>query len=239
MRKPARPIVRCAWCESTALYRAYHDREWGVPVHSDRRWFEYLVLDGAQAGLSWRTILEKRAGYRRAFDGFDPRQVARYDARKVRALLADPGIVRNRQKVASAVTNARAFLAVRKEFGSFDRFIWRFTGGRTVRNEWRTLKQIPARTELSDAMSAELKARGFKFVGSTICYAMMQAAGMVNDHLVSCFRYRVVGRPSRRPARGTGRDAPARSGRPARPRPGMARRATAVRARRAPARRPS
>ena len=189
----AKPRVRCAWCESTALYRAYHDREWGVPVHSDRRWFELLVLDGAQAGLSWRTILEKRAGYRRAFDRFDPRKVARYDARRVRTLLADPGIVRNRQKVAAAITNARAFLEVQKEFGSFDRFIWRFAGGRTLRNEWRTLKQIPARTALSDAMSAELKARGFKFVGSTICYAMMQAAGMVNDHLVGCFRYREVG----------------------------------------------
>jgi DNA-3-methyladenine glycosylase I len=199
VRRKAAP-VRCAWCESTALYRAYHDREWGVPVHSDRRWFELLVLDGAQAGLSWRTILEKRAGYRRAFDRFDPRKVARYDARKVRALLADPGIVRNRQKVASAVSNARAFLAVQKEFGSFDRFIWGFTGGRTVRNEWRTLKQIPARTEVSDTMSAELRARGFKFVGSTICYAMMQAAGMVNDHLVGCFRYREVGRAARRPA---------------------------------------
>jgi DNA-3-methyladenine glycosylase I len=198
MRKPARPIVRCSWCESTALYRAYHDREWGVPVHSDRRWFEYLVLDGAQAGLSWRTILEKRAGYRRAFARFDPRRVARYDARKVRSLLADPGIVRNRQKVASAITNARAFLAVQREFGSFDRFIWRFSGGRTLRNEWRTLKQIPARTAVSDAMSAELRARGFKFVGSTICYAMMQAAGMVNDHLVGCFRYREVGRAARK-----------------------------------------
>jgi DNA-3-methyladenine glycosylase I len=201
--------VRCAWCESTALYRAYHDREWGVPVHSDRRWFELLVLDGAQAGLSWRTILEKRAGYRRAFDRFDPRKVARYDARKIRALLADPGIVRNRLKVASAVANARAFLAVQREFGSFDRFVWRFTGGRPVRNAWRTLKQIPARTELSDAMSAELRERGFKFVGSTICYAMMQAAGMVNDHLVSCFRYRAVGAATRRWAR-------ARTGPPAR-----------------------
>ena len=192
------PRVRCPWCEITPLYRAYHDREWGVPVHSDRRWFELLVLDGAQAGLSWRTILEKRAGYRRAFDRFDPRRVARYDARKVRALLADPGIVRNRQKVAAAITNARAFLEVQKEFGSFDRFIWRFTGGRTIRNRWRTLKQLPARTALSDAMSAELKARGFKFVGSTICYAMMQAAGMVNDHLVGCFRYREVGRVARK-----------------------------------------
>jgi DNA-3-methyladenine glycosylase I len=196
----AKPRVRCAWCESTALYRAYHDREWGVPVHSDRRWFELLVLDGAQAGLSWRTILEKRAGYRRAFDRFDPRKVARYDARRVRALLADPGIVRNRQKVAAAVTNARAFLAVQKEFGSFDRFIWRFTDGRSLRNEWRALKQVPARTDLSDAMSVELKARGFKFVGSTICYAMMQASGMVNDHLVDCFRYAEVGRRPRRRA---------------------------------------
>jgi len=190
--------VRCAWCESTALYRAYHDREWGVPVHSDRRWFELLVLDGAQAGLSWRTILEKRAGYRRAFDRFDPRKVARYDARKVRALLADPGIVRNRQKVAAAIGNARAFLVVQREFGSFDRYIWRFTGGHPIRNRWRTLKQIPPRTELSDAMSADLRARGFKFVGSTICYAMMQAAGMVNDHLVSCFRYHAVSRARRR-----------------------------------------
>jgi DNA-3-methyladenine glycosylase I len=199
-RHPPASPVRCAWCESTALYRAYHDREWGVPVHSDRRWFELLVLDGAQAGLSWRTILEKRAGYRRAFDRFDPRKVARYDARRVRALLADPGIVRNRQKVASAVTNARAFLAVQKEFGSFDRFIWRFTDGRSIRHEWRALKQVPARTELSDAMSVELKARGFKFVGSTICYAMMQASGMVNDHLVDCFRYAEVGWTPRRRA---------------------------------------
>jgi DNA-3-methyladenine glycosylase I len=210
-RRPAEP-VRCAWCESTALYRAYHDREWGVPVHSDRRWFELLVLDGAQAGLSWRTILEKRAGYRRAFDRFDPRKVARYDARKIRALLADSGIVRNRQKVASAVTNARAFLAVQREFGSFDRFIWRFTGGRPVRNAWRTLKQIPPRTELSDAMSAELRARGFKFVGSTICYAMMQAAGMVNDHLVTCFRYRAVGAAARRKTRTPSRTLAKRAG---------------------------
>jgi DNA-3-methyladenine glycosylase I len=222
----ARPRVRCAWCESTALYRAYHDREWGVPVHSDRRWFELLVLDGAQAGLSWRTILEKRAGYRRAFDRFDPRKVARYDARRVRTLLADPGIVRNRQKVAAAITNARAFLEVQEEFGSFDRFIWRFTGGRTVRNAWRTLAQIPPRTALSDAMSAELRARGFKFVGSTICYAMMQAAGMVNDHLVGCFRYREVGRAARRPAARArtpggavraGRRPRVAAGRPARP----------------------
>ena len=196
--------TRCPWCESTALYRAYHDREWGVPVHSDRRWFETLVLDGAQAGLSWRTILEKRAGYRRAFDGFDPRKVARYDARRVRALLADPGIVRNRLKIESAVTNARAFLEVQREEGGFDRFIWGFTGGRTIRNEWIILKQIPPRTAESDAMSAELKRRGFRFVGSTICYAMMQAAGMVNDHLVGCFRYREVEAHAGRPGKGRG-----------------------------------
>jgi len=184
--------MRCPWCESTPLYRAYHDREWGVPVHSDRRWFEMLVLDGAQAGLSWRTILEKRAGYRRAFDRFDPRKVARYDARKVRSLLGDPGIVRNRLKVASAVTNARAFLEVQREFGSFDHFIWGFTAGRPIQERRRNDRQIPACTPLSDAVSAELRRRGFKFVGSTIVYALMQAAGMVNDHLVTCFRHREV-----------------------------------------------
>jgi DNA-3-methyladenine glycosylase I len=190
-RRPSAPS-RCPWCESTPLYRAYHDREWGVPVHADRRWFEMLVLDGAQAGLSWRTILEKRAGYRRAFDRFDPRKVARYDARKLRALLRDPGIVRNRQKVASAVTNARAFLEVQREFGSFDRFIWRFTAGRPVQNRWTSDRQIPARSPLSDAVSAELRARGFKFAGTTIVYALLQAAGVVNDHLVGCFRHREV-----------------------------------------------
>ena len=202
--RPAPPLpdgrVRCPWCESTALYRAYHDEEWGVPVHDDRRWFELLVLDGAQAGLSWRTILEKREGYRRAFAGFDPRRVARFDARRLRALLADPGIVRNRLKIGSAVTNARAFLALQREFGSFDDFIWRFTAGQTIESAWRTLKQIPARTPASDAMSAELKRRGFRFVGSTICYAMMQAAGMVNDHLTDCFRHRGVRDAVRREA---------------------------------------
>jgi DNA-3-methyladenine glycosylase I len=190
--KPAAVRPRCPWCESTPLYRAYHDREWGVPVHSDRRWFEMLVLDGAQAGLSWRTILEKRAGYRRAFDRFDPRKVARYDARRVRTLLRDPGIVRNRQKVASAITNARAFLEVQREFGSFDRFIWAFTAGRPIQNRRRSDREIPARTPLSDAVSDELRRRGFRFVGSTICYALMQAAGMVNDHLPGCFRHREV-----------------------------------------------
>jgi DNA-3-methyladenine glycosylase I len=190
--KPGTALRRCPWCESTPLYRAYHDREWGLPVHADRRWFEMLVLDGAQAGLSWRTILEKRAGYRRAFDRFDPRKVACYDARKLRSLLRDPGIVRNRLKVASAVTNARAFLEVQRELGSFDRFIWSFTAGHPLQNHRRTVRQIPARTPLSDAVSAELRRRGFKFVGSTIVYALLQAAGIVNDHLVTCFRHREV-----------------------------------------------
>jgi DNA-3-methyladenine glycosylase I len=206
-RRPLPPPARCPWCESTPLYRAYHDREWGVPVHSDRRWFEMLVLDGAQAGLSWRTILEKRAGYRRAFDRFDPRKVARYDARRVRALLRDPGIVRNRQKVASAVTNARAFLEVQREFGSFDRFVWGFTAGRPVQNRRRSDRRIPARTPLSDRVSAELRRRGFTFVGTTIVYALLQAAGVVNDHLVTCFRHREVQAPAQAPgaARGAGR----------------------------------
>jgi len=187
--RPGTARRRCPWCESTPLYRAYHDREWGVPVHADRRWFEVLVLDGAQAGLSWRTILEKREGYRRAFDRFDPRKVARYDARKVRSLLRDPGIVRNRLKIASAVTNARAFLEVQREFGSFDRFIWGLAAGRPVQNRRRSDRRIPARTPLSDAVSAELRRRGFRFVGSTIVYALLQAAGVVNDHLVTCFRH--------------------------------------------------
>jgi DNA-3-methyladenine glycosylase I len=181
-------LVRCPWAK-TASGIQYHDREWGVPQHEDRVLFEFLVLEGAQAGLSWQTILEKRNNYRRAFDNFQARKVARYDARKVSALLADPGIVRNRLKVAAAVQNAKAFLAVQKEFGSFDAYIWRFVGGRPLRNAWATLSQIPARTAESDAMSKDLLKRGFKFVGPTICYAFMQAVGMVNDHLVSCFRY--------------------------------------------------
>ncbi len=193
-----RPVRRCPWSESTPLYRDYHDREWGVPVHDDRRWFETLLLDGAQAGLSWRTILEKREGYRRAFAGFAPEKVARFDRREVERLLRDPGIVRTRLKIESAVKNARAFLAVQKEFGSFDRFVWGFTGGSTIRNTRRTLREIPPRTRESDAMSMELKRRGFTFVGSTICYAMMQAAGMVNDHLTSCFRHREVQELARR-----------------------------------------
>ena len=186
--------TRCAWVGGDPLYIAYHDQEWGVPVHADRVLFEFLVLEGAQAGLSWLTILRKRENYRAAFDGFDARRVARYDARRVRALLANPGIVRNRQKVASAVANARAFLDVQREFGSFDAYVWSFVGGKTKRNAWRTLGQIPAKTPESEAMSKDMMKRGFKFVGPTICYAFMQAGGLVNDHLVGCFRYKEVER---------------------------------------------
>ena len=183
---------RCAWCAGNALQTAYHDREWGVPVHDDRRLFEFLILEGAQAGLSWDTILKKREDYRRAFAGFDPRKVARFDGKRRAALMRNPGIVRNRLKIESAVTNAQAFLAVQHEFGSFDRYIWRFVGGRPIRNRWRWQKQTPASTPESDAISKDLKRRGFRFVGSTICYAFMQATGMVNDHLVACFRYREI-----------------------------------------------
>ncbi len=167
----------------------YHDEEWGVPVHDDRRLFEFLLLEGAQAGLSWETILKRREGYRRVFDDFDPEVVARYDDQKTTQLLADPRIIRNRLKVAAAVQNARAFLAVQEEFGSFDAYIWRFVGGQPRVNAWRSLAEVPARTAESDAMSNDLKRRGFKFVGSTICYAFMQAAGMVNDHTLDCFRH--------------------------------------------------
>ena len=167
----------------------YHDTEWGTPLRDDAKHFEFLVLDAAQAGLSWITILKKRENYRRAFDNFDARKISRYDARKVKQLLANPGIVRNRLKIAAAITNAQRFLAVQKEFGSFDAYIWQFVGGQPKRNAWRTLKEIPTRTPESDAMSDDLRRRAFKFVGSTICYAFMQAAGMVNDHLVDCFRH--------------------------------------------------
>lgn len=183
---------RCPWGLQTERYRAYHDREWGVPLREDRRLFEMLVLEGAQAGLSWRTILDKRAGYRRAFDRFDPAKVARYDARKVRSLMADAGIVRNRLKIESAIANARAFLEVKREFKRFEPFIWSFVGGEPIVNRRRAMKDVPPRTEESDAMSKELRRRGFRFVGSTICYAFMQATGMVNDHLVGCFRYSEV-----------------------------------------------
>lgn len=193
--KKATPLVkkkRCAWSGTDPLYIAYHDEEWGVPVHDDHVLFEFLVLEGAQAGLSWSTILRKREAYRRAFDRFDPRKVARYDRRKVAALLADAGIVRNRAKIASAIKNAKAFLDVQAEFGSFDAYQWRFVDGRPIQNRRRALADIPAQTTQSDAMSKDLKSRGFSFVGSTIVYAHMQAVGMVNDHVVDCFRHREV-----------------------------------------------
>jgi len=180
---------RCSWCGDDPLYVAYHDEEWGVPVYDDRTLFEFLILEGAQAGLSWSTILKKREGYRAAFDGFDPAIVARYDERKTAKLLADPGIVRNRLKVASAVSNAQAFLAVQEEYGSFSNYIWAFVDGTPIQNEWRTLAEIPAKTPLAETISKDLKKRGFRFVGPTIIYAHMQATGMVNDHLVGCFRY--------------------------------------------------
>jgi len=190
-----RRLERCGWAPlSKPLLAVYHDQEWGVPLHDDRRHFEFLVLDGAQAGLSWEIILKKREGYRRAFANFDPARVARFDARKVRSLLGDPGIVRNRLKVESAISNARAFLEVQKAFGGFDRYAWGFVDGQTRQNAWKTMDQIPAHTAQSDAMSKDLRRRGFRFVGSTICYAYMQAAGMVNDHVVGCFRYRELQR---------------------------------------------
>jgi DNA-3-methyladenine glycosylase I len=186
--EPLSPVIRCGWA-TRPLDIQYHDREWGVPQHDDRVLFEFLVLEGAQAGLSWSTILNKRSNFRRAFDRFDPRKVARYDARKVSELLADPGIIRNRLKIAAAIQNAKAFLEVQREFGSFDTYIWGFVGGRPIQNSRQSLKDLPARTAESDAMSKDLLRRGFKFVGPTICYALMQAVGMVNDHLLTCFRY--------------------------------------------------
>lgn len=182
-------VVRCGWAKNP-LAIAYHDREWGVPQHEDRVLFEFLVLEGAQAGLSWDTILHKRENYRAAFDGFDPAKVARYHERKIEALLRDEGIVRNRLKIASAIANAKAFLAVQEEFGSFDRCIWQFVGGKPRVNSPKSMKGVPSRTVESDAMSNDLKKRGFKFVGSTICYAFMQAVGLVNDHTTDCFRYK-------------------------------------------------
>ena len=183
---------RCPWAGTDPEYIRYHDIEWGVPVRDDRKLFEFLVLEGAQAGLSWLTILKKRENYRKAFDRFDPEKVARYGEAKVARLMADPGIVRNRRKIEGAVKNARAFLRVQESFGSFDRFMWRFTDGRPVQNRWWQMNQVPARTPASEAMSRDLKQRGFTFVGPTICYAHMQAVGMVNDHLVGCFRHREV-----------------------------------------------
>jgi DNA-3-methyladenine glycosylase I len=188
MKKPKTNIVRCAWATND-LSIVYHDQEWGVPQHDDLVLFEFLILEGAQAGLSWDTILRKRENYRAAFDGFDPQKIARYDWRKTQILLRDEGIVRNRLKIASAIQNAKAFLAVQKELGSFDGYVWQFVGGKPRLNAWRLGKKVPARTAESDAMSKDLKKRGFNFVGSTICYAFMQATGMVNDHAVECFRY--------------------------------------------------
>lgn len=184
---------RCAWVGSEPLYREYHDREWGVPVHDDQRLFEFLILEGAQAGLSWLTILRKREGFRAAFAGFDPGQVARFNEADKAALLANPGIVRNRLKVAAAITNARAFLAVQEEFGSFAAYMWRFVDGTPIQNAWQGISEVPASTPVSDTMSRDLKQRGFRFVGSTICYAHMQAVGMVNDHTTDCFRWRELG----------------------------------------------
>jgi DNA-3-methyladenine glycosylase I len=184
--------TRCEWSTSDPLYIEYHDREWGVPLHDDRRLFEFLILEAAQAGLSWLLILKKRENYRKAFDGFDAKKIARYDRSKVEALMKDAGIVRNRLKIESAIANAQGFLAVQREFGSFGQFLWQFTGGKPIRNQWKSIPEIPPKSAESDAMSKALKKRGFRFVGSTICYAFMQATGMVNDHVMTCFRYRQV-----------------------------------------------
>jgi DNA-3-methyladenine glycosylase I len=183
------PPTRCPWPGTDPHYLAYHDEEWGVPAHDDRHLFEMLILEGAQAGLSWITILRKRARYREAFDGFDPQTVARYGSAKVAALLSDAGIVRNRLKIESSIDNAKAFLAVQREFGSFAAYLWPFVGGEPKVNHWQTMAEVPARTAESDALSKALRARGFRFVGSTICYSLMQAVGMVNDHLVGCYRH--------------------------------------------------
>ena len=181
--------IRCPWPANDKLYQDYHDKEWGVPVHNDRKLFEFLLLEGFQAGLSWRTILTKRQNFRKAFDNFDFNKIAKYDKRKINSLLKDAGIIRNKLKINSAVSNAKTFIAVRKEFGTFDKYIWGFVKGKQVKNKFKSLKEIPARTELSDLISKDLKKRGFNFVGSTIVYAHMQATGMVNDHLTNCFRY--------------------------------------------------
>jgi DNA-3-methyladenine glycosylase I len=191
-------MFRCPWAK-TELYIQYHDTEWGVPVHDDRMLFEFLILEGAQAGLSWETILKKRENYRRAFDNFDPAVVAGYSQKKHQGLLANSGIVRNRLKIEAAVQNAKAFLGVQDEIGTFDAYIWRFVGSEPRQNAWKSIKEVPAKTPESDAMSKDLKGRGFKFVGSTICYAFMQAVGMVNDHLVECFRHGELSKKARKP----------------------------------------
>ena len=185
-------IKRCSWAGDEPLYHRYHDREWGVPVHTERKWFEFITLEGAQAGLSWITILKKRPAYKEAFDNFDFNKIARYDERKVKSLLNNPGIVRNQLKIRSTIKNARAFIEIRKEFGTFNKYIWAFVDNRPIQNKWKKMKDVPATTPLSDAISRDLKKRGFSFVGSTIVYAHMQATGMVNDHTTDCFRYREV-----------------------------------------------
>jgi DNA-3-methyladenine glycosylase I len=184
----------CEWLNKNPLMIEYHDREWGVPLHDDNKLFEYMILDAFQAGLSWNTIINKRDNFRKAFDNFDSVKISKYSDRKIQSLLNDAGIIRNRLKVHAAVTNAKVFLKVRNEFGTFDKYIWQFTGGKTIVNKWKSIKEIPAKTKESDEMSKDLLNRGFKFVGSTICYAFMQAAGMVNDHITTCFRYKEVQR---------------------------------------------
>ncbi|MCB0749859.1 MAG: DNA-3-methyladenine glycosylase I [Ignavibacteriae bacterium] len=183
---------RCAWCGTDPLYIKYHDEEWGVPAHEDRHLFEMINLEGAQAGLSWITILKKRENYKKLFDNFDAIKISKYSENKIEMLLQNPGIVRNKLKVNSVVTNAKAFLKIQKEFGTFDKYIWQFVGGKPIKNKFKTLSDLPTKTEISDAMSKDLKKRGFKFVGSTICYAFMQATGMVNDHTSECFRFKQV-----------------------------------------------
>ena len=205
---PAKPKIRCGWCGSDPLYVKYHDEEWGVPVYDDRRLFEFLILEGAQAGLSWITILRKRENYRKAFAGVDPRKVAKYGPRDIRRLLGDAGIVRNRLKIEAAVRNARAFLKIQEEFGSFSDYSWSFVGGKSQHNAFKKLKQVPAQTKISDAFSKDLKKRGFNFVGSTILYAHMQAVGMVNDHMTDCFRYRELGRTKKKGKTSQGRRSP-------------------------------
>jgi DNA-3-methyladenine glycosylase I len=192
MKQPDLSLKRCEWCLKDPLYIKYHDKEWGVPVHNDKKLFEFLVLEGFQAGLSWLTILRKRENFKKAFDGFDFNSVASYNKRKVELLMNDAGIIRNRMKIEAAVSNAKHFQEVREEFGTFDKYIWSFTGNKPVKNKFKEMRDIPAKTELSDALSKDLKARGFKFVGTTIIYAHMQATGMVNDHVTSCFRYKEV-----------------------------------------------
>ena len=184
--------IRCDWGTTSQLYIDYHDNEWGVPVHDDRKLFEFLILEGAQAGLSWETVLKKRENYRKAFNNFDPAKISRYGDKKIEALLGNKGIIRNRLKITSAINNAKRFLEVQKEFGTFDTYIWQFVDGRPVTNRFKSIQEIPATTKVSDALSKDLKERGFKFVGSTICYAHMQATGMVNDHIVDCFRYKEI-----------------------------------------------